>query len=244
MIHQRPVLWVLSKWLMQTGRPTLTNTGWYSGPLSWSPEMAPGVGQWSSVLCSKHRKPIWKQLTLAVTAAWMSLSWNKHINGKAEVMGAGGRIQQGGINSVFSIPGAREPSHPDMQWELSFNLPCLSITMTNNMCPLSNSFIVLGLLLWTDRKVEKIYSLKNRRKEQWGDLTHCLIVQMFFTFTLFIFFKTFLLFSGSRSSMRKKKWDDFVYLDSSTNDSFMIRNKDRWKEVFVPQTQTVPFLTR
>lgn len=92
--------------------PTLAG---YSGPLPWSPEMTPGAGQWSSVLSSKHRKPIWKQLTPALTAAWMSLSWNKHISGKAEVTAAGGRIQQGGINSVFSVPGAREPSHPDMQ---------------------------------------------------------------------------------------------------------------------------------
>lgn len=92
--------------------PTLAG---YSGPLPWSPEMTPGAGQWSSVLSSKHRKPIWKQLTPALTAAWMSLSWNKHISGKAEVTAAGGRIQQGEINSVFSVPGAREPSHPDMQ---------------------------------------------------------------------------------------------------------------------------------
>lgn len=155
--------------------PTL---GGYSGPLSLSWEMAPGAGQWSSILSSKHRKSIWKQLTLALTAAWMSLSWNKHVSGKAGVTAAGGGIQQGGINSVFSVPAAHEPSHPDIQWDLSFNLPCLSITMTNNTSLLSNSFIVLSLLLSTDRKGEKIYSLKNRRKEQWGDLTHCLIVQV------------------------------------------------------------------
>lgn len=77
--------------------------------------MAPGAGQWSSILSSKHRKSIWKQLTLALTAAWMSLSWNKHVSGKAGVTAAGGGIQQGGINSVFSVPAAHEPSHPDIQ---------------------------------------------------------------------------------------------------------------------------------
>lgn len=178
MIPQRPVLWVLSKWLMQIGTPMLIQH-WVA-----IQDHFPCLEKWPQELGSGP------QFCPQNTGNLFGNSWlwpwqqpGCHSAGINTSVERQGWLQLEGESSkeeliLFSLCLLHEPSHPDIQWDLSFNLPCLSITMTNNTSLLSNSFIVLSLLLSTDRKGEKIYSLKNRRKEQWGDLTHCLIVQV------------------------------------------------------------------